>query len=94
MYCRGHKGQVHVAAITPARGGKVETLYCTVLYYSHYTLLHNTLHITPGVPRPPPHPRVQVRAPHTRQEVPGHIITLVIRILGCDWFSCDLNTGL
>ena len=31
MYCRGHKGQVHVAAITPARGGKVETL-CTVLY--------------------------------------------------------------
>ena len=68
MYCRGHKGQVHVAAITPARGGKVETLYCTVLYCS-------ALHITPGVPRPPPHPWVQVRAPHTRQEVPGHIIS-------------------
>ena len=32
MYCRGHKGQVHVAAITPARGGKVETLHCNVLY--------------------------------------------------------------
>ena len=38
MYCRGHKGQVHVAAITPARGGKVETLYCTVHYTLHYTL--------------------------------------------------------
>ena len=66
MYCRGHKGQVHVAAITPARGGKVETTLCA---------LYSTLHITPGVPRPPPHPRVQVRAPHTRQEVPGHIIS-------------------
>ena len=31
MYCRGHKGQVHVAAITPARGGKVETLYCPIV---------------------------------------------------------------
>ena len=38
MYCRGHKGQVHVAAITPARGGKVETLYCTI------ESLHSTLH--------------------------------------------------
>ena len=35
MYCRGHKGQIHVVCVTPGRGGRVYPGHLPILGYSY-----------------------------------------------------------
>ena len=38
MYCRGHKGQVHVVCLTPARADKVYLAHLPILGFKYETV--------------------------------------------------------